>query len=456
MHALKTFALALVVTAAMAVPGSALAAAPANDNLADAAELTGRFAFAEGSNAEATEELGEPAHAGNAGGASIWYRWTAPAAGKATVGTCGSEINTLLAVYTGDQIALLTEIAANDDACGEQSLVSFQASEGTSYRIAVDGFGGATGRVALFVNLSPPNDDFAEAQRLTGDSGSVTGTTIGSTNEDGEPSHVGDGSSSVWFEWTAPANGWANFDTCGSTFDTVLAVYAGSAVNQLTAVAGNDDACGLASRVSFQASQGTAYRIAVAGFDDEVGAYTLTWSRSSPPPVVAALPQITGVVQDGETLSASDGQWAGEGPFTYAYAWGRCDSNVDDCDYIAGATSPRFTIRSGDVGHRLWVRVTASNAAGSTAAFSEVTAVVAARPRSPAQARRCIVPNVRGRTLRAARTAIARRGCRVGRIRRAYSARARAGRVVAQAPRAGVRRAFRARVHLVVSRGRRR
>ena len=40
---------------------------------------------------------------------------------------------------------------------------------------------------------------------------------------------------SVWYRWTAPANGpWA-FDTRGSSFDTLLGIYTGSSVGGLVA-----------------------------------------------------------------------------------------------------------------------------------------------------------------------------------------------------------------------------
>jgi hypothetical protein len=214
MRGMRGFAFALVVAAAMAVPGWALAAAPDNDDLADATELAGQLAFADGTNAEATKELGEPNHAGNAGGASIWYRWTAPAAGTTFISTCGSEFNTLLAVYTGDDVSLLNEVAGNDDSCGDRSQLTFEAVAGTTYRIAVDGFGGDTGALFLTLRLAPPNDDFADAQPLSGDTGSVSGTTIGASTEDQEPAHAGDGWNSVWFEWTAPSSGPASFETC--------------------------------------------------------------------------------------------------------------------------------------------------------------------------------------------------------------------------------------------------
>src|SRR5439155_11070591 len=104
-----------------------------------------------GSNANATKESGEPNHAGNAGGSSIWYRWTAPTADPVTIDTVGSAFNTLLAVYTGGSVSGLTTIASNNDidTSNLRSRVSFTPAAGTTYQIAVDGSGGQTGNVAL-------------------------------------------------------------------------------------------------------------------------------------------------------------------------------------------------------------------------------------------------------------------------------------------------------------------
>jgi subtilisin family serine protease len=69
---------------------------------------------------------------------------------------------------------------------------------------------------------------------------------------------------------------------------------------------------------------------------------------------------------------------------------------------------------------------------------------------------RCVVPNVQGKTLRAARTALTRRRCRLGRVTRAYSARVRRGKIIRQSRRPGARLPRGTRVNVVVSRGRRR
>jgi len=68
---------------------------------------------------------------------------------------------------------------------------------------------------------------------------------------------------------------------------------------------------------------------------------------------------------------------------------------------------------------------------------------------------RCVVPSVIGTTLPRARAAIARANCAVGRVAKRYSSHRR-GRVIAQRPRARSRLKTRARVNLVISRGRRR
>jgi subtilisin family serine protease len=76
--------------------------------------------------------------------------------------------------------------------------------------------------------------------------------------------------------------------------------------------------------------------------------------------------------------------------------------------------------------------------------------------RPPTPVVRCVVPNVKGKTLRTARATLTRRRCRLGRVTRAHSARVRTGRIVRQSRRPGVRLPRGTRVNVVVSRGKRR
>jgi hypothetical protein len=66
----------------------------------------------------------------------------------------------------------------------------------------------------------------------------------------------------------------------------------------------------------------------------------------------------------------------------------------------------------------------------------------------------CTVPDVKRKTLSAARLAIARRNCRVGKISGAYSKIVKAGRVISETPRPGTTLRKGGKVNLVVSRGR--
>src|SRR3954452_20085540 len=71
-------------------------------------------------------------------------------------------------------------------------------------------------------NATPPsNDSFSAANVLLPATGSRNGTNVDATKEAGDRSHAGNsGGGSVWYKWTAPANGNASFDTIGSGFDT--------------------------------------------------------------------------------------------------------------------------------------------------------------------------------------------------------------------------------------------
>jgi thermitase len=76
-------------------------------------------------------------------------------------------------------------------------------------------------------------------------------------------------------------------------------------------------------------------------------------------------------------------------------------------------------------------------------------------PRAPAVVR-CVVPNVKGKSVRAARTMLTRRHCRLGRVTRAYSGRIRTGRIISQSRRSGARLPRGTKVKVVISRGKRR
>jgi hypothetical protein len=262
-------------------------AAPPNDNFANATVVSGALLRegVPGTTKKATKEAGEPEHAGNPGGASVWYSWTPSKTQVVAITTC-SAFDTLLGVYTGTSVSSLTTVASNDEAgaspgpgCGApDSEVRLTVTAGTKYMIAVDGKGGASGSVLMRIYQPPSNDNFAAATSLPGGEKTTPSNWL-ATKEIGEPEHAGNpGGASVWYHWTAPESGPVELDTCGAEPDTLLAVYLGTELPSLSPVVSNDNRpgeCAPGSAVSFEAVASTTYMIAVDGAGGSEGWFNL-------------------------------------------------------------------------------------------------------------------------------------------------------------------------------------
>ncbi len=129
---------------------------PLVDNFADRVTTSSFAGVGMGTNTLATKENGEPNHANQTGGRSVWFSWQAPADGVAVFRTRGSGFDTVLAVYTNLTVDGTNLVAADDDQGGFlTSMVSFNAVSGMEYQIAIDGFAGASGNIVLTWNLQP-------------------------------------------------------------------------------------------------------------------------------------------------------------------------------------------------------------------------------------------------------------------------------------------------------------
>lgn len=279
--------------------GWTAAAAPANDNFNNAAVLDGTSPIVRSSNVGATREIGEPNHAANQGGRSIWWKWTAPSSGSAVIQTQGSSFDTLLAIYSGTAIGNLDQKAGNDDAGRfSTSLAGLNVTSGTTYWIAIDGFNGASGDVVLSLTFRPAslprpqNDSFTNSTPLLGLDVALVESTFFATKEPGEPNHGHElGGASVWWNWQAPQSGQVKVTTAGSDFDTLLSVYTGTVLTNLALIASNDDVStnNSTSSLTFAADADTIYQIAVDGFNAEPGEVHLQVQMENT--VLLALPQ---------------------------------------------------------------------------------------------------------------------------------------------------------------------
>jgi hypothetical protein len=139
-------------------------AGPPNDAFANSIALTGALVITTGSNRYATLEFNEPPHNGRStGSGSVWWSWTAPGNGLATVDTFGSAVDTVAAVYTGASLPQLFPVGVNNDAASgvTASRVSFPVTAGSVYRIAIanPSTSALGGNLKLSIVLDPTGGD---------------------------------------------------------------------------------------------------------------------------------------------------------------------------------------------------------------------------------------------------------------------------------------------------------
>ena len=151
---------------------------PDNDAFANAIMINGEYGRTAGTNIGAGVEDGEPLPLEEEGTwtfdttASVWWKWTAPTNGTFTFKTLGSDFDTVIGIYTGSAVDVLSRIAANDEGFRDHtSVISIDAVAETTYYIAVGGYRKGTGNVALSWTagdeLVPSIDANASAETVT-------------------------------------------------------------------------------------------------------------------------------------------------------------------------------------------------------------------------------------------------------------------------------------------------
>ena len=194
---------------------------PPNDDFADAETIPAIPATREGHMRGAGIQPGEPGGSTDPIYGSLWWRWTAPTSGLVRV--VGHNSVRLL---QGEQLANLQLVA------GGYGTFDFRAVRGRTYYVQV--LGDQTREFIFSLSWAALNDDFADRIELTGTDVTFEAENGGATLEPGEPNPgQWGGGKSLWWSWTAPANGTLVL-TRSNTFETTLvAIFHGNRLNKL-------------------------------------------------------------------------------------------------------------------------------------------------------------------------------------------------------------------------------
>jgi hypothetical protein len=228
--------------------------------------------------------------------------------------------------------------------------------------------------LSAFAAAPPPaNDDFANRTSLvSGGSISTTGKNASATTQALEPTIVGDVvTRSVWWSWTAPFTGPVTISTAGSSFDTLLGVFTGTALGALTSIAENDDAGtgAFTSIVNFNAVSGIPYVILVGGLNGAGGKIALSITVGSGPCTYAVTP-----------TSKSFSNTAGTGTETVSTQTG-CTWSAASNDSFISITSGSTGSGSGTVSYSVSANTALTSRVGTmTIAGATVTINQAAAP----------------------------------------------------------------------------
>lgn len=302
---------------------------PANDNFASAEVWTGTSGSISVDTTGATAETDEAIPTigpGDGPWQSAWYEYTPITSDTLTIDlsatAAGSDLDTVLAVYTGASVDALTEVGSDDDSgTNGTSRLSVALTSGVTYHIQVSGYDNTQEGLIEGVwaypeggggPTPPANDNFADAEEWTGTSGSISVDTTDSTVESGEPvgSHWfsppgGVAHRTVWYKYTPPSSGNLTIDLSPTgTFDSTLAVWTGTAVGSLTEVGSDDDSGGGGtSKLTVPVASGVTYHIQIGGYNDSYfGLISGTWLLEAPEPPPDNDDQV-----DAEVISGSTG-----------------------------------------------------------------------------------------------------------------------------------------------------
>lgn len=126
---------------------------PLNDHFVNRIPVAKTNTVVAGYNYGATRESGEPSHDGLEPSHSVWWSWTAPAKGLATLSLAGTTFSATLGLYTGTAVNTLTPVRRATLFDSQEQ--TWLAEPGVEYSFAVDSEAALVGDTRLMVLFTP-------------------------------------------------------------------------------------------------------------------------------------------------------------------------------------------------------------------------------------------------------------------------------------------------------------
>ena len=223
------------------------------------------------------------------------FVYTAPATGTYLFDTRGSDFDTVLGLFDG--YCGERELDCNDDSIGLLSELEIELDAGQTVTVAVTGHYGSSGSFQL--NIQQLGGGCPDGVLPVLPMVSQVGSTVGQASFH-QTSCDDEEAPATTYVYTAPTAGTYLFDTQGSSFDTVLALFAGFCGElELTC---NDDTYDGLSEVQSELDAGQTVTVVVTGFDGSSGSFQLNIQQLRGGCPDGELPALTEVSQVGSTV----------------------------------------------------------------------------------------------------------------------------------------------------------
>ncbi|MER7443518.1 PKD domain-containing protein [Micromonospora avicenniae] len=324
-------------------------AAPANDDYSAAIAVESLPFTTTIDTGDATSDPTDPTGCYNNG--SVWFSFTPTRDMSIQADTIGSNYNTVLSAWTGDQGAL-TLVGCNDNYYGQEARLAFTVSAGTTYHFMA-GYccgngsdGGGSLRFSVEEVLPPANDDFADAIPVGALPYADPQDYQGATRETGEPSSCFTPTRTAWYSYTPTTT--ASITARTSPGYAGMAVYTGSSLTDL--VMSECSTLYSYRPLTFQAEAGTTYLFQVAA--DGINVHTFRLEVAEQPTAEFYYWPSEPSSYDRISFSSSVNDPAGAGISSYAWDFGDGTTSADPNPVhrmtADGDRTVRLTVRTPD------------------------------------------------------------------------------------------------------------